>query len=131
MAIRIGTFSPHPALVLLLRKTEYTGLQVVITFSKPLKLEEQLSGMDNSLFWNRTRCQHRWKSRAPDIIYINGAYYLYHSPSAFGKNTLAIGVMTNNTLDQTSPDYRWEDYGIIVQSIPGRDFWNAIDTNIL
>jgi len=67
---------------------------------------------------------------APDIQFYNGKYYLYYSPSAFAKNTSAIGVMTNTTLDQDSPDYKWEDHGMIVQSIPGRDFWNAIDANV-
>ncbi|WP_375325214.1 arabinan endo-1,5-alpha-L-arabinosidase [Flagellimonas sp. GZD32] len=67
---------------------------------------------------------------APDIQYLDGTYYLYYSPSAFAKNTSAIGVMTNKTLDQSSPDYKWVDHGMIVQSIPGRDFWNAIDANV-
>ncbi|WP_192349930.1 family 43 glycosylhydrolase [Algoriphagus sp. Y33] len=68
---------------------------------------------------------------APDIQYYNGLYYLYYSPSAFGKNTSAIGVMTNKTLHQDDTDYKWEDQGMILQSIPGRDFWNAIDANVL
>ncbi len=68
---------------------------------------------------------------APDIQFHNGLYYLYYSPSAFGKNTSAIGVMTNKTLHQNSPEYQWEDQGMIVQSIPGRDFWNAIDANVI
>lgn len=67
---------------------------------------------------------------APDIQFLNGTYYLYYSPSAFAKNTSAIGVMTNKTLDQNDPSYKWEDQGMIVQSIPGRDFWNAIDANV-
>lgn len=67
---------------------------------------------------------------APDIQYYNGLYYLYYSPSAFGKNTSAIGVMTSKTLDQASPEYKWTDHGMIVQSIPGRDMWNAIDANV-
>ncbi len=68
---------------------------------------------------------------APDIQYYQGLYYLYYSPSAFGKNTSAIGVMTNKTLDQSSGDFLWEDQGMILQSIPGRDSWNAIDANVL
>ena len=67
---------------------------------------------------------------APDIQYLNGKYYLYYSPSAFAKNTSAIGVMTNVTLDQDDPNYKWVDHGMIVQSIPNRDFWNAIDANV-
>jgi len=73
---------------------------------------------------------HKGGYWAPDIQYYNGLYYLYYSPSAFGKNTSAIGVMTNKTLDQSSPDYQWEDRGMILQSIPGRDLWNAIDANV-
>ncbi len=67
---------------------------------------------------------------APDIQFYNGLYYLYYSPSAFAKNTSAIGVMTNKTLDQKNSDYKWEDHGMIIQSIPDRDFWNAIDANV-
>ena len=39
---------------------------------------------------------HIW---APDVSYHNGQYYLYYSVSSFGKNTSAIGVATNPTLD--------------------------------
>jgi arabinan endo-1,5-alpha-L-arabinosidase len=71
---------------------------------------------------------HTW---APDISYHNGLYYLYYSVSAFGKNTSCIGVATNKTLHPSSPAYRWEDHGKVVQSIPGRDMWNAIDPNLI
>ena len=70
---------------------------------------------------------HTW---APDILYHDGLYYLYYSCSSFGKNTSAIGVATNRTLDPDSPDYRWEDRGCVVRSIAGRDNWNAIDPNV-
>lgn len=68
---------------------------------------------------------------APDISYHNGTYYLYYSVSVFGKNTSCIGLATNKTLDSSSPDYKWVDKGKIVQSIPGRDLWNAIDPNLV
>ncbi|UGQ49243.1 arabinan endo-1,5-alpha-L-arabinosidase [Massilia endophytica] len=71
---------------------------------------------------------HVW---APDIQHHNGKYYLYYSVSAFGKNTSAIGVTVNRTLDPRSPDYKWEDQGIVVQSVPQRDDWNAIDPNVI
>jgi len=71
---------------------------------------------------------HIW---APDIIRHDGKYYLYYSVSAFGKNTSAIGVTTNRTLDPDSPDFKWEDQGIVLQSFPGRDLWNAIDPNVI
>ena len=71
---------------------------------------------------------HIW---APDVIEHNGKYYLYYSVSAFAKNTSAIGLTINSTLDSDDEDYKWEDQGIIVQSVPNRDLWNAIDPNII
>lgn len=71
---------------------------------------------------------HIW---APDIYRHNGKYYLYYSVSAFGKNTSGIGVTTNATLDPRAPNYKWEDQGVLLQSVPGRDNWNAIDPNII
>ncbi|WP_163324736.1 arabinan endo-1,5-alpha-L-arabinosidase [Draconibacterium mangrovi] len=70
---------------------------------------------------------HMW---APDIIYNNGQYFLYYSVSAFGKNTSCIGVATNSTLNPEDTDYKWVDHGIVIQSVPGRDDWNAIDPAI-
>jgi arabinan endo-1,5-alpha-L-arabinosidase len=68
---------------------------------------------------------------APDISYHNGRYYLYYAVSAFGKNTSCIGVAVNKTLDSSSKDFKWEDKGKVIQSIPGRDLWNAIDPNLV
>jgi arabinan endo-1,5-alpha-L-arabinosidase len=71
---------------------------------------------------------HIW---APDIAHHNGKYMLYYSVSGFGKNTSGIGVTTNTTLDPRAPGYKWEDQGMVLQSVPGRDDWNAIDPNIV
>lgn len=71
---------------------------------------------------------HIW---APDISYHNGKYYLFYAVSAFGKNTSCIGVTINKTLDPSSPDYKWEDKGKVIQSVPGRDMWNAIDAHLI
>ncbi len=71
---------------------------------------------------------HLW---APDIIQHQGKYYLYYSVSAFGQNTSAIGVSVNETLDPESNNYQWVDQGIVVQSIPFRDNWNAIDPAVI
>lgn len=71
---------------------------------------------------------HIW---APDISYHNGQYYLYYSVSAFGKNTSAIGVATNKTLDSSSKDFGWVDHGRVIQSYPKKTNWNAIDPNLV
>jgi len=68
---------------------------------------------------------------APDIAYINGTYYLYYSVSAFGKNTSAIGVATNKSLHKSDINFKWVDHGIVIQSVPNRDMWNAIDPNLI
>jgi len=71
---------------------------------------------------------HIW---APDIRFFNGLYYLYYAVSAFGKNTSCIGVAVNKTLDPASADFNWQDGGKLIQSIPGRDLWNAIDPALI
>lgn len=71
---------------------------------------------------------HIW---APDISFYNGQYYLFYSVSAFGKNTSAIGVTTNTTLHTNDPAYKWVDHGKVIQSIPGKTNWNAIDPNLI
>lgn len=71
---------------------------------------------------------HLW---APDVYEKDGKFYLYYSVSAFGKNTSGIGVTVNETLDPDAENYRWVDQGIVLQSVPERDFWNAIDPAIV
>jgi arabinan endo-1,5-alpha-L-arabinosidase len=71
---------------------------------------------------------HIW---APDIVHHQGRYYLYYSVSSFGQITSAIGVTTNKTLDPDAPGYKWEDQGVVVRSVPGRDLWNAIDPSVV
>lgn len=71
---------------------------------------------------------HIW---APDISFHNNQYYLYYSVSAFGKNTSAIGVATNVTLNPEDKNYKWIDHGIVIESHPNRDEWNAIDPNLI
>ncbi|WP_262511775.1 arabinan endo-1,5-alpha-L-arabinosidase [Pseudochryseolinea flava] len=71
---------------------------------------------------------HVW---APDVSFHNGKFYLYYSVSAFGKNTSCIGVATNETLNSQEKNFKWVDHGKVIQSVPGRDLWNAIDPNLI
>lgn len=68
---------------------------------------------------------------APDISYHNGMYYLYYSISSFASNRSCIGVATNKSLDPENSEYEWIDHGPVVESVPGRDMWNAIDPNLI
>ncbi|TYZ06524.1 family 43 glycosylhydrolase [Hymenobacter lutimineralis] len=63
---------------------------------------------------------------APDCIYMNGKYYLYYSCSTFGSSVSAIGLVTNVTLDPTSPNYKWVDQGEVISTNAGSNV-NAID----
>ena len=71
---------------------------------------------------------HTW---APDIHKVGDTWYMYYSCSSFGKNTSAIGVATSRTLDLESADYKWTDLGMVIQSRPGADDFNAIDPNLV
>jgi arabinan endo-1,5-alpha-L-arabinosidase len=68
---------------------------------------------------------------APDIFLHNGTYYLYYSVSSFGKNTSAMGVATNSTLDPSNQKFKWVDHGPLVASVAVRNDWNAIDPNLI
>jgi len=70
---------------------------------------------------------HYW---APDVIHHNGRYCLYYSVSSFGKNSSAIALATNQTLDPDDPKFKWTDEGIVVRSRRGDDF-NAIDPAVI
>jgi arabinan endo-1,5-alpha-L-arabinosidase len=80
----------------------------------PAWTSKEVPGFDGSLW-------------APDISYRDGMYYLYYSVSTFGRNRSCIGLATNVTLDQSSPRFHWTDKGKVIESIPGRNNWNAID----
>jgi arabinan endo-1,5-alpha-L-arabinosidase len=60
---------------------------------------------------------------APDLIQMNGYYYLYYSVSTFGTSSSAIGVARSASLKNPS----WQDLGIVVQSYGGSAEINAID----
>lgn len=69
--------------------------------------------------------RHVW---APDIIRWNDTWYMAYSCSTFGRNTSAIGLMSNKKLSGPLP---WLDEGCIVASRADRDNWNAIDPNFV
>lgn len=110
-----------------------TGMGVSCFSSKDLKRWEQVAPCFDDVPESVKAVfpkafNHLW---APDIIYHNGVWHLTYSSSAFGKNTSVIGHATSPTLNPESKDYKWTDCGIIVQSVPHRDNWNAIDSNII
>jgi arabinan endo-1,5-alpha-L-arabinosidase len=67
---------------------------------------------------------------APDVIHLNGKFYLYYAISAWGKQTSAIGLATSPTLDNTATNYAWTDAGKVIQSTTNSDF-NTIDPSVM
>jgi arabinan endo-1,5-alpha-L-arabinosidase len=65
---------------------------------------------------------------APDISYHNGKWFLYYAASTFGSNTSGIGLATNKNIDPASPDFKWQDDGVVISS-KASDYYNCIDPN--
>ncbi len=92
----------------------------------------RLAGMSLTQFhtWIRERSPETKDLWAPDISYVNHEYRLYYAFSRFGKNTSGIALATNKTLDRSSPDYKWVDKGLVLESL-ATDNFNAIDPNFV
>jgi arabinan endo-1,5-alpha-L-arabinosidase len=107
----------------------YTGRGVPSYHSKDLVKWERGPGVfTNAPAWIAeavpgNRGMNFW---APDVIRVGNRYLLYYSVSTFGRNTSAIGLATNPTLDPSDPQYQWTDRGLVIQSGP-RDDFNTID----
>jgi arabinan endo-1,5-alpha-L-arabinosidase len=67
---------------------------------------------------------------APDLSYFAGEFHLYYAFSIFGKNTSGIALLTNKSLDPSSPNFHWIDHGLVLRSRVEDDF-NAIDPNLI
>jgi arabinan endo-1,5-alpha-L-arabinosidase len=82
--------------------------------------------------WARTLVPgYRGHTWAPDVQRVGDQWLLYYSCSTFGSNRSAIGLAVNKTLNPNSPDYRWEDRGLVITSEPKKTNWNAIDPNLI
>lgn len=67
---------------------------------------------------------------APDISHEDHEFRLYYAYSLFGKNTSGIALAVNKTLDSASPEYKWVNKGLVLQSTASDDY-NAIDPNFV
>lgn len=108
-----------------------SGGQFTIRCSPDLK-QWKICGQvfDQIPAWIRKESPGTEELWAPDISYYKGQYRLYYAYSLFGKNTSGIALATNKTLDPRSPDYKWEDQGLVLRSVEA-DTFNAIDPNFI
>src|SRR5208283_3840053 len=67
---------------------------------------------------------------APDVIHLNGKFYLYYAVSTWGKQVSAIGLATSPTLDRSATNYFWTDCGPVITSGTNSPF-NAIDPAVM
>lgn len=73
-------------------------------------------------------CDGIW---APDIQYFNGRYHLYYSVSTFGSQRSVIGLATTKSVNPSSKEYGWVDQGLVVESVPEKNDFNAIDPAVM
>jgi arabinan endo-1,5-alpha-L-arabinosidase len=79
---------------------------------------------DDGWTWNRG-ASRPGGGVAPDVIHIGDRYYLYYSTSS--KQPQAdVHMIWNKTLDPNSPNFKWEEGGIVATS-DGVEDCNAID----
>jgi arabinan endo-1,5-alpha-L-arabinosidase len=69
------------------------------------------------------------RGMAPDLIHLGDRYYLYVAANIGGQPRAAINMISSKTLDPCSPDYRWEEGGVVASS-DGVEFCNAIDPGV-
>jgi len=67
---------------------------------------------------------------APDIIHIGDRYYMYVARNVGAQPRADINMIWSKSLDPTSPDYKWEDGGVVASS-DGVEDCNAIDPGLL
>jgi arabinan endo-1,5-alpha-L-arabinosidase len=83
---------------------------------------------DDGWTWRQgTRLPRR--GLAPDVIHLGDRYFLYIAANS-GVTKADIFLLTNKTLDPNSPDYKWEEGGIVASS-DGVEDCNAIDPGVL
>jgi len=66
---------------------------------------------------------------APDVIHIGDRYYMYIAANIGAQPKAAINMIWSKTLDPSSPDYKWEEGGVVASS-DGVEDCNAIDPGV-
>jgi arabinan endo-1,5-alpha-L-arabinosidase len=82
---------------------------------------------DDGWTWRRGKPLPR-RGLAPDVIHIGDRYYLYIAANS-GPTKADINMLWSKTLDQDSPDYKWEEGGVVASS-DGVEDCNAIDPGL-
>ena len=82
---------------------------------------------DDGWTWRRGTALPR-RGLAPDVIHLGDRYYVYVAANS-GPTKAEINLISNKTLDPNSPDYKWEEGGVVASS-DGVEDSNAIDPGV-
>ena len=66
---------------------------------------------------------------APDVIHVGDRYYVYVAANIGAQPKAAVNMIWSKTLDPSSPDYKWEEGGVVASS-DGVEDSNAIDPGV-
>ncbi len=66
---------------------------------------------------------------APDVIHIGDRYYVYVAANIGAQPKAAVNMIWSKSLDPDSPDYKWEEGGVVASS-DGVEDSNAIDPGV-
>jgi arabinan endo-1,5-alpha-L-arabinosidase len=83
---------------------------------------------DDGWTWRRGAPLPR-RGLAPDIIHIGDRYYVYVAANIGAQPKAAVNMIWSKTLDPDSPDYKWEEGGVVASS-DGVEDANAIDPGV-
>ncbi len=83
---------------------------------------------DDGWTWRRGAMPSR-SGLAPDIIHIGNRYYIYIARNVGAQPRAEINMIWTMSLDPNSPDYKWEEGGVVVSS-DGIEDCNAIDPGL-
>ena len=83
---------------------------------------------DDGWTWSRGAVLPR-RGLAPDVIHIGDRYYVYVAANIGAQPKAAVNMIWSKSLDPASPDYKWEEGGVVASS-DGIEESNAIDPGI-
>ncbi|HUB78697.1 MAG TPA: family 43 glycosylhydrolase [Bryobacteraceae bacterium] len=83
---------------------------------------------DDGWTWRRGTALPR-RGLAPDVIHLGDRYYVYVAANIGAQPKAAINMIWSKTLDPDSPDYKWEEGGVVASS-DGIEDSNAIDPGV-
>ncbi len=83
---------------------------------------------DDGWTWHRGTQLPR-RGLAPDVIHLRDRYYVYVAANIGAQPKAAVNMIWSKSLDPNSPDYKWEEGGVVASS-DGTEDSNAIDPGV-